>query len=211
MNEIFTTKDPWLRKKNNFCVEHSHVYEGRNKKVESLFSPNSKQWNVNQIHERFLKEDAEAILTVLIPQRNIHDRVAWTISSNGLCNTKDDYHFRHKRNVGTTNVPQNRGLGKIRRLSIPHKMKIFIWRFCRNNVHVRKRLSFKGVVLPITCHMCNNDIEHLLHVFFDSTFDFQCWNHMSLSYDTRKVDYARGWLLNKLEEGFCCMFNEILF
>lgn len=119
-NEISATKDPWLWKKRDFCVEQSHIYEGRNEKVASLFSPNSKQWNVNFIKERFLKEGAEAILVVPIPQRNIPDIIAWTGSSNGLYNVKDGYRFWHERSVCISNVPQNRGWGQIWRLFIPH-------------------------------------------------------------------------------------------
>lgn len=39
---IFATKDQWLRMKKDFSVENSHLYEGRNEKVSTYFLPNSK-------------------------------------------------------------------------------------------------------------------------------------------------------------------------
>lgn len=43
--DINATKDPWLRKKVNFCVERYSFYEGRNEAVSSLLIPNEKRWN----------------------------------------------------------------------------------------------------------------------------------------------------------------------
>lgn len=83
-------------------------------------------------------------------------------------------------------------------MSIPHKIKIFVWRFCRNSVPVRSRLSAKGIHLPITCHMCNADVEHLLHIFFDCTFAKQCWHYMGFDLDMNSVEYTPDWLLDKL-------------
>lgn len=50
------------------------------------------------------------------------------------------------------------------KVSSPSKMKIFIWHSCRNNLPVKNRLRTKEVSIPIMCPMCNNDIEHLLHI-----------------------------------------------
>lgn len=63
---------------------------------------------------------------------------------------------------------------------------------------MRKRLRTKGVLLPITCPMCNVNTEHLIHVFFDYYFAKQCWNHSGLSYDLNFVEFVPDWLLNKL-------------
>lgn len=57
-NDIRAVKDPWLRKKNDFRVERSHIYEGRNEVVSNYFLPNSKLWDVNRVQEHFLQEDA---------------------------------------------------------------------------------------------------------------------------------------------------------
>lgn len=91
------------------------------------------------------------------------------------------------------------GWNKLWRLNIPHKMKIFLWRFCRNNIPVRNRLRHKGVSVTILCPMCNVDVEHLLHVFFDCTFAKCCWQAAGLSYDMSQVFSAPEWLLGKLE------------
>lgn len=35
----------------------------------------------------------------------------------------------------------------------------------------------------IICPMCERDIEHLVHLFFDCSFAKECWCNSGLSYD----------------------------
>lgn len=79
------------------------------------------------------------------------------------------------------------------------QIKVFLWRFCHNNLPIRVRLESKGVVLPILCPMCSTDIEHLLRVFFDCSFAKSCWQSVGLSYNMMQVTSAPDWLLNKLD------------
>lgn len=83
-------------------------------------------------------------------------------------------------------------------LKMPHKVKVFIWRFCRNVIPIRKRLSAIGVRVPITYPMCLNDIEHMTHLFFDCDFVGDCWHHVGLKYDWSNVEHAHEWLLEKI-------------
>ena len=95
-------------------------------------------------------------------------------------------------------VQNSKGWSKIWSLKIPHRMRIFIWRFCRNNISVRYLIRGKGITVPISCPMCIRDVEHLLHLFFDCNFAQECWQFMGLSFDMREVENASDWLLEKL-------------
>lgn len=79
-------------------------------------------------------------------------------------------------------------------------MKIFVWRFCHNTLPVRKRLRSKGVPLPIISPMCNRDVEHMLHVFFDCQFASQCWLYASMNFDMLVVTSTADWLFQKLSD-----------
>ena len=61
------------------------------------------------------------------------------------------------------------------------------------------RLRNKGVTLPITCPMCNADIEHLLRLFFDCPSASSCWHAVNLDYDVKEVQSVPHWVLSKLE------------
>ncbi|XP_074347086.1 uncharacterized protein LOC141685908 [Apium graveolens] len=192
---INATKDPWLRLKADFCVENSHIYSGRDELVTAYIKQDTREWNIPLITEKFVSEDVQAILSVPIPQRRTRDRLVWSHSTTGA---KEGYRFWQKQaNVGI-NVLQSHGWQRIWKLLIPHKIKIFIWRFCRNILPVRWKLRSRGVQLPITCPMCMDDIEHLSHVFFDCHFAMQCWNYVGLVYDMQEVEDVTIWLLGKL-------------
>ncbi|KAL8126745.1 hypothetical protein AgCh_013868 [Apium graveolens] len=197
-NDIKATKDHWLRTKKDFCVESNQFYAGRNDIVSSLFYNNERKWNQPLIRERFLKEDADAILALHIPQRDIADRVVWTVSNNGEYSAKSGYHYWVNRNFGDEVVVQSIGWKKVWHLRVPHKVKVFIWRFCRNVIPIRRRLSAGGVSVPITCPMCLRDIEHMAHLFFDCDFAGDCRHHVGLVYDWSNVEYAHDWLLEKI-------------
>lgn len=198
--DIVATKDQWLRSKGDFRVEQSHRYEGRTELVSSLFNANSKSWNVGLINSMFEGVDVAAILSTSIPQREVKDRVAWTGTSNGIYSAKSGYNFWFERMVGVDHVPQHQGWSKVWRLSLPHKVKIFIRRFCRNNIPVRMRLQSKGITLPVGCPMCGQDSETLLHLFFECVFAAECWRQVNLVYDMVGVVDGSGWLLDKLNE-----------
>lgn len=197
-NEIVATRDPWLRNKMNFQVEQSQFYEGRTEKVSSYFLPDEKKWNTEMIRRNFLQEDANAIMSIPIPQREVNDRMVWVNSSDGKYTAKNAYHFWYDSHFGTDVAMQGTGWKNIWRLRLPHKIKVFVWRFCRNAIPVRRRLSLKGIRVPIICPMCTVDIEHMAHLFYDCRFAVGCWNYVGLTYDWSQVEVASEWLIQKL-------------
>lgn len=124
----------------------------------------------------------------------------WAKSNTGTYSANEGYRFWQGDSAANSNVQHGQGWGKIWRLPVAHKLKIFVWRFCRNTIPVRRRLCAKGVNVPMICPMCNVDVEHLIHIFFDCRFTADCWRHVGLRYDMEAVEYALDWLLSKLSE-----------
>lgn len=55
------------------------------------------------------------------------------------------------------------------------------------------------MAVPILCPMCNLDVDHLLHSFFDCQFPDSCWLSVGLKYNMEQVHSASSGLLEKLE------------
>lgn len=196
---IMATKDPWLSRKADFKVCNHWRYEGRNETVETLFHPGTKVWDTGKVRELFNTDDANTILETFVPQRAVEDRIVWAMSNDGNYTVKTGYHFWHNRNVGDSICTQSGGWKKIWRLNVPHKLKVFLWRFCRNNLPVRNRLRHKGIHITIMCPFCNADVEHSIHLFFDCDFAKQCWHAAGLCFDMSQVYSAPDWLIHKLD------------
>lgn len=147
----------------------------------------------------FSTVDASAILATRVPSHVTCDRIAWSITKDGQYDVKTGYRFWYENNIVTAVSSQSSGWSRIWRLILPHKMKIFLRRFCQNNLPVRNRLKSKGVGCPLICPMCGVDVEHLMHVFLDCTFARSCWHYVGLQYNWDEIFSANDWLLNKLE------------
>ncbi|XP_074324401.1 uncharacterized protein LOC141661315 [Apium graveolens] len=78
-NDIVATKDAWLARKINFKVHNLPLYEGRNEKAMISFS----------------RDDALAILAMIVPQRQVEDRIVWSKSIDGHYNVKIGYRLWH--------------------------------------------------------------------------------------------------------------------
>lgn len=190
--------DPWLRGKSDFCVENHHVNNASTAKVCEYFRPNAKEWDVNKVEQTFQEDDVRCILQVRIPRNHVQDRVAWMATNDGRYTAKSGYHFWYNRNFDMSNEIESKGWNRLWKLQIPHKTKLILWHFCRNNIPVRNLLRGKGVQTTIICPMCNTDVEHLLHVFFDCDYAKRCWVKSGLSYDMGEVYSGPTWLLEKL-------------
>lgn len=195
---INAVRDPWLRNKEGFCVDQSTDYGLSNIPVADLILQDARKWDEGKVSRLFSDEDARLILTSPIPLNPNEDRVVWHSTTNGQYSVKTGYHLWSDASLSRSNVIQGSGWSKLWNLDIPHKVKTFLWRFCRNTVPVRRRLSAKGVALPIICPMCGADVEHKLHLFFDCYFAKSCWQYVGLQLDMSLVEFAPEWLFQKL-------------
>lgn len=62
--------------------------------------------------------------------------------------------------------------------------------------------------------MCEADVEHFLHVFFDCPFATQCWKYAGGSFDMQHVEFAPDWLINKLSNASgddCFLIAKVLW
>lgn len=194
---VLAERDAWLAQKQDFRVDNLQRYEGRNNKVATLFLPNSRTWDSEKVRKLFSNDDAIAILATNVPQRQVEDRIVWSRSIDGIYSVKTGYRVLQNRIADSSNCIQSKGWSRIWRLTIPHKVNIFIWRFCRNNIPVRTRLQSKGVSLPLTCPVCDTGMESMIHLFFECPFAVSCWQSVGLRHGLSEDQSVSEWMLQK--------------
>ena len=192
-NSINVSTDRWLREKPDFCTDQQSGGATSNMKVCDFFVEDKKERDVSKVRAYFNQNDVDAIINTRIPQSCTKDRVVWIHSNNGQYTARTGYQQWHKNHVGDCEV-----WDRLWSLEIPHKLKIFLWRFCRNNIPARYILRGKSIQVHIGCTMCTCDVEHLLHLFFDCNFALECWNRVGLVYNMMDVESTPEWLLNRL-------------
>lgn len=191
-------KDPWIKGKKEFCVENNHLNVVRNDLACDYIHPNSKAWDVQKVQRDFHENNVQLVLQTRIPLLDAADRIAWCDTTNGGYTVKSGYHYWMNLNSEMPGNAFSKSWNRLWNLPIPHKIRTFLWHFCKNNVPVRKLLRSKGVGAPTICPMCDTDIEHLLHVFFDCKFASDCWQIAGLNFDILSVEWAPDWLLDKI-------------
>lgn len=202
--------DPWLRGKNDFCVERNQLSSTSNDKVCQFIRSDTKEWDDVKIRQTFGSSDVAAILETRIPQITVVDKLAWVPTKDGKFSVKSGYHFwQSTNNNAATHVLQSNGWQRLWNLNLPHKLKIFLWRFCRNTIPVRELLMGKGVNVPGICPMCITESESMVHVFFQCNFAMQCWQENRMNWDMHLVESAAYWLLHKLETENQCTLIKV--
>jgi len=63
----------------------------------------------------------------------------------------------------------------MRKLKVPPKVKIYMWRVCRGLLSCKVKLFQKGTVEDKICEVCSTDIEDLWHLLIVSPFAEDCW------------------------------------
>lgn len=195
---INVVKDSWLKEKDGFCASQNEEYGVGHISVAEFITQSKNSWDENNVCNFFSEADASLILATHIPNRNHSDRITWIRTTNGQYSVKTGYHLWCDQHLRNDSITQSSGWSKLWRLDIPHKLKVFLWRFCRNNIHVRWRLRSKGVSLPTSCPMCLTDVEHKLHVFFDCPFAASCLHYVGANYDISMVEFDPDCLLQKI-------------
>lgn len=106
---VVATRDPWLAHKSNYKVDNLQVYDERIETVSTLFLPGTKFWDTVKIRELFSVGDANAILAITVPQRQVVDRIVWSKSTNGVYNVKTGYREWQNHVTGNSRNIQSRG------------------------------------------------------------------------------------------------------
>lgn len=181
-------EDPWVRGKENYMVDNTFTGTSSDMKVCELFIPGERKWDAAKVHNLVTISDANSILAIPIPRYQVPDRIAWMNTSDGKYSVKSGYKFWCAQFNECKWVTSSPGWGKLWKLQIPHKMRVFLWRICRNNIPVHNLLRGKGVDTTIMCPMCLNDVEHLMHIFLDYNFAKECWKIMSMELDPSNIE-----------------------
>lgn len=63
----------------------------------------------------------------------------------------------------------------LRKLCISPRVKLLLWRPCRNCLPTGTELQKKGVFRPSVCILCNRDLENTCHLFLTCPSSISCW------------------------------------
>ncbi|KAL0313944.1 UNVERIFIED_CONTAM: hypothetical protein Sangu_2238800 [Sesamum angustifolium] len=122
-------------------------------RVSDLLDSENGRWHKELIEGLFCPEDATLIQSIPLGQFNWAD----TIPLDGQCSTSSsNWQF-----IWSTKVP--------------NKIKVFLWRLCREAIPTTSNLLRRRCVVEQACLTCGVDTETTKHVFLECSYARQVW------------------------------------
>lgn len=149
-------------------------------KVCDLFTA-SGLWDVAKIQMHFNFEECWAIHRILLGGPRLHDRQVWHFEKSGLFSVKSCYRLAfcesHQFQASSSDPSPMVAWWKFMwNLPIPSKYKIFLWRFCHDQLLTRRNLLLRGVVCPRLCALCGRfEEDSYLNLFWRCKIVRRLW------------------------------------
>ena len=212
--------DPWLPLKGSFMVHSVPHGLDPGETVSALLQENTQRWNIKKIKEVFSEWEANVIVAIPLPPRPRVDRLFWDETKSGIFSVKSAYHLqlRH-RAAGLTGegsvVGRDRKFWKfLWSLSIPPKVKSFLWRACIGILPTNAMMSQRHLRRDGKCPCCPHENESVEHALWSCPVANDVWAESKLKVLKRSrfehtfcalIFTARSRLGSGDLELFCCL------
>ncbi|XP_062021006.1 uncharacterized protein LOC133737482 [Rosa rugosa] len=118
--------------------------------------------------------------------------LVWHFTKNGQYNVKSGYWVavelqnRNRVEQGGTSMDRTSGLTariwkSVWGLAIPHKVKVFLWRACRDFLPCAYKLVLRKISNDSSCWQCRCRVESVLHVLWEYPYARRVWKLSFLS------------------------------
>ncbi|KAL9441066.1 hypothetical protein AB3S75_019689 [Citrus x aurantiifolia] len=144
----------------------------------SMMVDNENRWKTYLIQQNFVKDDAEAILSIPLPRRQSEDEVIWHYDKRGKYTVKSGYQVALKLKFPDSPACSNRSSSNwnvIWKLTLPAKIKIFVWRAAKNLLPTTENLWKRKIIHKAYCKRCGNRVENTLHALITCKAAKKVW------------------------------------
>jgi hypothetical protein len=178
--------DPWLPLKESSMVRSVPQILDPEDTVSTLIFDDNNMWNVEKVREVFSEWEANAIVSIPLPPHKRRDRLFWDDTKSGLFSVKSAYHLqlRHYAAARTgecSEVRRDRKLWKfLWALSIPPKVKSFLWRACNAILPTNAMLHRRHMRKDDCCPCCCYDFESVEHALWSCPVANDVWAESKL-------------------------------
>lgn len=149
--------------------------------VSDLINKENASWKTEVIDALFLPREAEEIKSIPLGAHLLVDKQIWACSPNGLYTVCNAFwlatEMSKSRSCGScSNNSQNKRFWrKPWKLLVPHKIRHFTWRACRDILLTKANLVRRHVIKDDKCDGCNLASENSSHCFWTCYHACEMW------------------------------------
>jgi ribonuclease HI len=159
--------------------------------VDSLIV--NKQWNISLITDVFSVRDRDLILSLPISKFDIEDKIYWRWGKLGQFSVKSAYHRLMVINNCNT-MPCITNWKWLWAMSIPPKIKNFIWRSLSFCLPTLCNLSDRMPDVDVTCPLCTLHSEDDIHALVNCPAVQQVWRYSRFKFDfVSDITFTAWW------------------
>nr|XP_048334847.1 uncharacterized protein LOC125423747 [Ziziphus jujuba var. spinosa] len=140
-------------------------------------------WNLNLLQASFSTDEVEVIKNIPIDGADKADRFAWKFSPTGLYTVRTGYWEARKLGVGnrisgSSDLTVHTWWKGLWKLSIPNKVKVFIWRACQDAIPCLSSLASRHITDIKECPLCHQAEETTLHALWSCMHATHIWKQL---------------------------------
>ena len=177
---VFIRGDRWLPDPHsNKVISPQKNFPG-NTRVCALLEEDGSRWLTERVTEEFLPHEAQIILSIPLSSRRIKDTLIWLGTKNGVYSTKSAYLMLQRleriEKPGPSHLSGQDVIWKhIWELTVPSKVKHFLWRACNESLPTKKNLFRRQVIRTATCDGCREETEDSVHALWGCQVVKETW------------------------------------
>lgn len=126
-------------------------------------------WDVAKIHQHFVKEDADLIISIPLPKEPKEDQLFWHYDKHGNYSVKSGYQIAQKIRFPSPPSSSQTTLDvwkNLWSLMLPAKVRNFMWRAVKNVLPIADNLWQKKIIHDPICQVCKRQAKSIVHVLF---------------------------------------------
>lgn len=187
--------DKWLPVSSTYKVVSPRNFLHLDTRVSELIDPTTASWKSAIVDALFLPHEAQTIRSMPLSTQLPADKLIWTETQNGIFSVQSAYSLAVKigqsatHGVSSNNSQMRRFWRMVWRLPIPHKIRHFGWRACRDALPTKVNLLRRKVVQDDTCESCGLDSENSWHIFWSCPKAQEAWSQSKRVQRASSGDY----------------------
>ena len=171
--------DAWLPY-NDHPRSYSPIVEGfEEARVADLIDPSTKQWDSSLLQGLFNPQEVELIQSIRLCNSSAKDKLIQPYTSSGQYTVQSGYRFLAKEisnNLTLVDPNHDNGIWKLAQgLSIPYKVKNFLWRACCDALPTKTNLRKRMILTFDVCDHYNREPENILYALWNCSKLAQIW------------------------------------
>lgn len=149
-------------------------------KISLLINSHTRNWDMDLLQALFRLEEVKLIRSIPLGNVSTRDKIVWSHSQSSVYSVKSGYYFfskdRYMLNDGSVSSKQSQKLWKlIWSLSVPAKVRNFMWRTTKNAIPVKTNLVKRKVLLEASCDHCHLHPEIVMHALWSCQCLTEVW------------------------------------